>query len=115
MFQTLDTEGVLQEAQERSLNEPVVLFKHSATCGTSSIARRQMLQLTEDTDPPVYELVVQTSRALSNHIAALYEITHQSPQVIVLHKGQPVFNTSHGRVKADTIREVAANVVSPSV
>ena len=101
---TLDDEQKLTEVVVQSHREPVVIYKHSATCGLSFRARREIEKLTETTDPPVYEVVVQRARSLSNQIAQRWHIRHQSPQVIVLHRGEPIFNASHRSVTAQSIR-----------
>jgi bacillithiol system protein YtxJ len=64
-----------------------------------------MQTLAEDTDLPVYKLVVQKSRALSNEIAEALGVQHETPQAIVLDQKEPVFDTSHFDVTADTVRE----------
>ncbi len=108
-YHKIDSEAILDQASEHSMREPVVLFKHSNTCGTSHRARREIEQLTEDDDPPVYEVVVQEARSLSNKIETWLGIRHQSPQVIVLYQRQPIFDASHGRVTAQAVRDIVQN------
>ena len=111
-YHRVDSEAVLEQASDHSMREPVVLFKHSVMCGISHRARREIEQLTQDADPPVYEVVIQDARSLSNKIASAFNIRHQSPQVIVLHHGQPVFNASHGRVTAEAVRAAVENATT---
>ena len=106
-FRALQTDDHLEAAYAQSERRPVVLFKHSRTCSVSTGARRQMERLTNEDDPPVYELVVQQSRALSQHIGEALEIRHASPQAIVLSQRRPVAHFSHGRVTAEAVREAA--------
>lgn len=107
-FPLLETQEALEAAVARSQEEPVVLFKHSRICPTSTRARMQMLQLDAPGDPPVYEVVVQDARPVSNEIAARFDIKHESPQVILLRQGRPVYHASHGRVRAASVRETLA-------
>ncbi|QXD15581.1 bacillithiol system redox-active protein YtxJ [Rhodocaloribacter litoris] len=102
----LEDEAGLDAALDRSRTRPVVLFKHSTWCGTSLVARREMQRLTETHDVPVYEIVVQVARPLSNLVAARFGIRHESPQAIVLVDAQPVYHASHGDVRADTLRRI---------
>lgn len=113
MPESLHTEADLAAAVAHSNKVPVVLYKHSATCGVSYRARREIEHLIEATDPPVYEVVVQHARALSSLIAERWHIRHESPQVIVLHRGEPIFNASHRRVTAQALRD-AIQHISPS-
>ncbi len=107
-FHPLDTESQLEEVYAASMHNPVVLFKHSATCPISAMARRRIKHLQESDDPPVYEVVVQSSRALSQKLAQDLGIRHESPQVILLHKQSPVYDTSHHMINVEAIRDAAA-------
>lgn len=109
-YYKIDSEAMLDQASEHSLQEPVVLFKHSTMCGISRRARREIEALIEDDDPPVYEVVIQEARPLSAKVASWLGITHQSPQVIILYQRQPVFDASHGQVTASAVREAIENV-----
>ena len=111
-YYKIDSDAVLDKASAHSQEEPVVLFKHSTTCGISTRARRQIQALTEADDPPVYEVIIQEARPVSNKIAASFGIQHQSPQVIILHQGKPIFDASHGRVTTEAIRTAIETVTT---
>ena len=102
----------LDDVMAHSAREPVVLYKHSAYCGISMRACRQLAQLNEPDDPPVYEVVVQEDRALSKEVAERLGVRHETPQVIVLHEGRPVFHTSHHRVTAQAVRDALESLSS---
>lgn len=86
-------------------DRPVVLFKHSRTCGTSAMAYDELLALADAAMPAtVCLVVVQTSRPVSNAIEARFGIRHESPQAIVVHGGRVVWHASHFRVSADAIQ-----------
>ena len=105
------TPADLDAAVERSYERPVVLFKHSMTCPISSSAAVQVGRLTAADDPVVFRIVVQLARGVSNQIAERFRIRHESPQVILLLRGEACYHTSHFGVQADRIRaEVAASV-----
>ena len=58
---------------------------------------------------PVYLVDVLGQRPLSQRIAAALSIRHESPQVIVLQAGKPLWHASHYDVTADTLaKEVVA-------
>lgn len=104
-FRALASETDWAEARSRSADRPVLLFKHSAACPVSGRANRELRRLADDEDLPVYRLVVQESRALSDEIADTLGIRHETPQAILLYEKTPVFNTSHFDVTVDTLRE----------
>jgi bacillithiol system protein YtxJ len=46
-------------------------------------------------------------RSISNRVAQLLEVTHQSPQVIVLKDGRAVYHVSHHAIQpADLLRHM---------
>jgi bacillithiol system protein YtxJ len=89
-------------------SDRVFLFKHSTRCGTSTRAFRQVSSY-EDIDGsiPVYVIDVISERALAHYIADRLGIRHQSPQVILLVGGQPIWHASHGAVTSENLAEKA--------
>jgi bacillithiol system protein YtxJ len=104
----ISTIAELEEVLETSFSQPVVLFKHSNSCGLSTRAQRQIDRLSDGSDPLVYRIVVQRARDVSDYVESRFEVRHESPQVFVLENGTPVFNASHHRVTADSIRAAVA-------
>lgn len=109
-FSPLESESDWTRALEHSRREPVIIYKHSATCGISSGARRRLQELGAAGDPPVYEVVVQHARPLSNSIAAILGVRHESPQAIVVHEGLAVFHISHGSITPDRLRAAVNDI-----
>lgn len=104
----LKSEQALQDVVKRSHDELVVLYKHSVTCSLSSWSYRELSTLDLPDDPPVYMVVVQERRPLSDRIAAHFRVRHESPQVIVVYRGEAVYHTSHSRVTAENVRRAVA-------
>jgi bacillithiol system protein YtxJ len=108
----------LDALMEESKNEPVLLFKHSSTCGVSFAAMRELerfatLALGARTKIAILE--VQTSKPLSNEVAERMGIRHESPQAMVLCKGEPVWNASHWKITANRLEAAVAEAASPRV
>ncbi len=91
---------------ERSLERPVVIFKHSTTCPISAAAYYEM----EEFEGEVVLVEVQRARELSREIEKLTGIRHESPQVLILEKGSVVWNASHRRVKALAVAEAISGI-----
>lgn len=84
-----------------------VLFKHSNSCPVSWAAEREVKRFQAAApDVPVYTLVVQEDRPLSNRVAQEMQIRHESPQVIILRHGQPVAHASHEQISAEYLASV---------
>lgn len=91
---------------ERSREQPVVIFKHSTTCPISAAAYYEM----EGFEGEVVLVEVQRAPELSREIEKLTGIRHESPQVLILEKGQVVWNASHRRVKALAVVEAISSI-----
>ncbi len=108
-FHDLHSEDDWQEARTRSEEEPVLIYKHSTTCPISAGAQDRLQELTEEDDPPVYRVVVQKARDVSNAIEEALGVRHETPQAILLRGGQPVYDASHRKVTAEAVREAMQN------
>jgi len=84
-----------------SYNKPVLLFKHSTRCIISRTALAQFERnYTFDTAFDLYYLDLIGYRAVSNAIASQFEVTHQSPQILVIKDGTSVYSASHENIDA---------------
>lgn len=98
-FSRIDNREALDQLIAASSSKPVVIFKHSTSCGISSAAYREMEKL----DGQVNLLEVQSAREVSRELANLTGIRHETPQVIVFKDGKAVWNASHFDVKAGSV------------
>lgn len=106
----LTTEADWTDALSRSTDEPVVVFKHSSACSLSARADEQIRTLDESINRPIYKLVVQNNRSLSDKIADSLGIRHETPQAIILEGRTPKFDTSHFDVTVDTLRDALRSI-----
>ena len=100
-FIKVDSLDSLDRLFEQSYERPVVLLKHSATCGISSGVYR----IVENVAGDVNVVVIQTHRDVSNEITARTGVRHESPQAIVIRDGRPVYHASHYDIEAEHIEE----------
>ena len=91
---------------ERSLERPVVIFKHSTTCFISASAYDEMKKF----EGEVVLVEVQRARELSREIEKQTGVPHESPQVLILEKGTVVWNASHRKVKALAVAEAISGI-----
>ena len=94
---------LLTESQDR----PLLLFKHSYSCGVSLEALDEIVDhLNQESLDARYAIVtVQTHREVSNAVASRLGVRHQTPQAIVVKGGRAVWSASHFRVNAQEIRK----------
>jgi bacillithiol system protein YtxJ len=98
----------LEAAIAESCERPVLLFKHSRTCGISCEALDELHAHVETADPQaVYKLItVQSHRGLSDQAAKRLGIRHETPQAILLRDGRPVWTASHFRITKQQLDQV---------
>ena len=97
--------GQLNEIINESTEKPVIIFKHSTRCGISRMTLKQF-ENEYDLDDLVtpYFLDLLQNRDISNEIANRFGIEHQSPQLILIKNGEPIYNASHGDIYADDLK-----------
>lgn len=102
-----ELEAAIAESRER----PVLLFKHSRTCGISCEALAELRAHVERGDlRAAYKLItVQSHRRLSDEAAARLGIRHETPQAILLRDGRAVWNASHFRITKDQLDAAIAS------
>ena len=88
--------------------DPVIIFKHSDSCGISARAYTQMSELKR----PVGLVTVQTAPAVSDEIRKRMGLAHETPQVMIVHHGQVAWTASHGQVKAAVVEAALEEVGS---
>jgi bacillithiol system protein YtxJ len=100
-------DGLLAESADR----PVLLFKHSYSCGTSAEALDELLtHLSETPQGARYAMVtVQTHRDVSNAVAQRLGVRHETPQALLVRDGRVVWSASHFRVTADAVARAIAH------
>lgn len=104
----------LDQLLTESTNRPLLLFKHSYSCGISAEALDELVSyLNSDRTPSIrYAMVtVQTHREVSNAVAKRLGVRHETPQALMIRNGRVVWTASHFRVTAkavgDAIRAAA--------
>ncbi len=102
-----DLDG-LEAAIAESLDRPVLLFKHSRTCGISCEALDELNTHVERSNAGVsYKVItVQSHRLVSDEATARFGIRHETPQAILLRDGRPVWNASHFRITARQLDQI---------
>lgn len=95
-----------QELQEILSKEPfVAVFKHSTRCSISSMVKNR-LERDWTSDHPVYFLDLIAHRNVSNLIAQISGVQHESPQMIVFKEGKAIFNASHTSISAVEVMDL---------
>lgn len=95
----------LNEIVAESDDNPVVIFKHSTRCIISRTVLKNF-EKTFDLEDKVkpYFLDLLEFRPISNEIASLFNVTHQSPQILVIKNGVCVYDASHDNIEVADLK-----------
>jgi bacillithiol system protein YtxJ len=97
----------LDDIIQESAETPAIIFKHSTRCSISRMALKNFereYNIEEGKATP-YFLDLLEHRDISNEIAQIFHVQHQSPQLIVIKDGAAVYNTSHSDIDAQKVKE----------
>jgi bacillithiol system protein YtxJ len=86
-----------------SAEQPVVLFKHDFACPISANAYRELATLPGEV--PLID--VERQKGLADEVASRTGIEHESPQVIVLRDGRPVYAASLWDITGEEVARAA--------
>ncbi|WP_276133686.1 bacillithiol system redox-active protein YtxJ [Polluticoccus soli] len=101
----LTTEEQLDAIKNESAEKPVVIFKHSTRCSISTMAKSRLERAEAPEDVTFYYLDLIQFRPVSNKIAEVFDVHHESPQVLVIKNGECVYDESHNGISMDEIVE----------
>ncbi|MFK8038993.1 MAG: bacillithiol system redox-active protein YtxJ [Crocinitomicaceae bacterium] len=97
--------NTIEDIIKASNSKPQILFKDSVTCGISAFAKSRLTEgndlLIDSADFNYLDLLKY--RAISNHIADVFDVYHQSPQIIVLKNEKVVYTSSHHSIQPKEI------------
>lgn len=110
-WEELKSSELLDElVNEKSFQSPIAIFKHSTRCAISALAKSRLQSSWDkhNSDIPIFLLDLIRYRELSNQIEKSLGVKHESPQLIVLEKGEIMHHSSHLSIAADRITESRA-------
>lgn len=104
----LDTIEAIDEIISKSFTAPIILFKHSTRCSISAMALGRMSSGIREIN--FYLLDIIAHRNVSDEVAERFNIVHQSPQVLIIHQGNCIYNTSHFGISSSDLEMQIANL-----
>ncbi|MDQ6604179.1 MAG: bacillithiol system redox-active protein YtxJ [Chloroflexota bacterium] len=102
-FTPITTTESLDALFTSSAERPVILFKHDPYCPISARAYREM----ERVQGAIALVDVENDKAIASAVTKRTGIRHESPQVIVVKDGQPVWSASQFNIKTDAVSQAA--------
>jgi bacillithiol system protein YtxJ len=102
----------LDEIKKESAERNILIFKHSTRCNISRasldrLERKWNEQEMANVKP--YFLDLLNHRDISSSIVEQFQVEHESPQVLLIKKGEAVLDQSHFSIDYDQIKAAAKN------
>lgn len=93
----------LSELLEASDKSPIIIFKFSSECSSSSRLKAEFEKNKEQEKlrEPIYLVTIQKQKALSAKIEEYFGIKHESPQIIILKDRKVQYAASHLNIKLE--------------
>ncbi len=103
----LETIAGIEQLKARSHEVPCLIFKHSTRCNICTIAK---YRLEDDWDfgpaeMEAYYLDVVLFRPVSLQVAADFQVHHESPQVLLIVRGECIYDASHLDITVEELQE----------
>jgi bacillithiol system protein YtxJ len=94
----LTTEQQAEELATSSEQPMAIIFKHSTSCSISRMALDRLERSWRPDEMPgvkTYFLDLLSYRSVSNKIAHVFGVPHESPQVLMVKNGKVIYHESH--------------------
>lgn len=102
-WNVLADEAQLEQIIEQSKSRPIVIFKHSTRCSTSSMVKVRLERSAQPEHIDFYYLDLIQYRSISNRTAEIFNVYHESPQVLLIKDGECIYDESHHAIYMDDI------------
>jgi len=102
----------IEEIQKLSNEIPILIYKHSTRCSTSLMVLNRLeknWQEEYDHHFKSFFLDLIAFREVSNAIASIFNVEHESPQVLVINKGRSIYTGSHYEINYPDILKATKN------
>lgn len=103
----LTTIEQIDTIKNQSTKVPQVIFKHSTSCSISRAAKNRLERAEAPPDIVFHYLDLLAYRDVSNKVAEIFNVHHESPQVLLIKDSICVYDESHMGIQMDEIVEQA--------
>ncbi len=98
----------IEQIKNVSFKTPIAIFKHSTRCSISRMALKEFendYNLNSE-ELKLYFLDLLAYRTISNELAIQFNITHQSPQILLIKNGVCTYHVSHDEIIFQNLKSV---------
>lgn len=109
---TLSEKEQLKQIGEESKQQSVLIFKHSTSCSISRATLDRLERNWSDEEMKglkPYFLDLLSHRDISGEIATTFQVTHESPQVLIIKNNEAIYHNSHFGIDYKSLKAFAKN------
>jgi bacillithiol system protein YtxJ len=110
VWKNLEHLTALEELDTASFTHPILILKHSTRCSISDVAKARLDREDNLNGVDFIYLDLIKHRDISNALAEKYNVHHESPQVLLIYKGECVYDESHIGISMAEIKEQVASL-----
>ena len=106
-WKVIENSNQINEIKEASHHKLQLIFKHSTRCIISKMALKNFesdFLLHDVIDAYYLDLIAY--RDISNEIAEVFAVEHQSPQILLIKNGVAVYAASHESIDANVLTKI---------
>lgn len=106
-WKVIENSNEINEIKEASHHKLQLIFKHSTRCIISKMALKNFesdFLLHDVIDAYYLDLIAY--RNISNEIAEVFAVEHQSPQILLIKDGVAVYTASHESIDANVLTKI---------
>lgn len=101
----IDSLESFENALNKSFVSDVLIFKHSTTCSISHLAKMRLEDNWDIENVSSYYLDLKRYRIISDTISEKLNVHHESPQVLLIRRGQCIYDASHFDISVEEVKE----------
>ena len=106
----ITNEAQLTNVKDLSITKPQLIFKHSTRCSISSMAKSRLERGTTPENIDFYYLDLIKYRDISQKVAEYFDVSHESPQILLIKNGECIYDESHSGISmSDIVEQSTAN------
>ena len=93
----------LEDLMKLSYDHKLLLFKHSTRCSISSMAKNRIEVVNQSKIENCFLLDLISYREISDKIESIFQVKHESPQVLIIKDGKCIQHLSHMEINWSNI------------
>lgn len=101
----IDSLESFEDALHTSFVRDILIFKHSTTCSISHLAKMRLEDNWDIENVSSYYLDLKRFRIISETISEKLNVHHESPQVLLIRRGQCIYDASHFDISVEEVKE----------